>query len=153
MNKTFLVIAVLFLFFGCAGRDYSHPVPRENIAILQSGIYLEYDSVWKPLDIQVDAAISCTINYLKAELAAGRDDPNHGVSNILKEITNYRFQVIPVVEDGKQFIYLNCSNKNMEFPDWRTQITFVFDGGYWFWMIKYDVEKDKCLDLRINGYA
>lgn len=100
-------------------------------------------------------ALQSTLDFLKKS----RSNPDltkyqkNEIRNILKNIDNYNVQILGFVRDNKKIIYLNFFPSTDNFSYWREHFVFVFDGGYYFWQIEYDIEEKKCISFNSNGYA
>jgi len=77
---------------------------------------------------------------------------------IREHLTEFRRQYVGIVrKDGAKLIYVNCFpisvSEELWPTDWRSQLVQVFDGGWWFWRILYDVDRGKFIRLETNGEA
>jgi len=67
--------------------------------------------------------------------------------------TAYCRQYIGIMEGGKKKIFVNAfrASHAAEFPHWRQQYVFVFDGGSGFYHVTYDVKTHQFGEVRFNG--
>jgi hypothetical protein len=75
------------------------------------------------------------------------------ISNILKHYGEYRRQYVGLVVNGRRRIYLNSFPSREKGASYTTQFVTVFDGGFWFWRVVYQLDDATFLDLSINGEA
>ncbi len=73
---------------------------------------------------------------------------------IHKNLRRYKRQYFGYIDkDGQRILLINCFwDKDAE-NSWLKDRVQVFDGGSYYWDIKYCIDKDKLFDLSINGYA
>ncbi len=67
------------------------------------------------------------------------------------DIMTYDRQYAGVTVNGGPLIYVNAFREN--FPGWRTEVVFVFDGGYAFFHAIYDVKQHQFTRFSFNGFA
>lgn len=76
------------------------------------------------------------------------------ISKIIPEFSTYRRQYTGLMIKGKKKIYCNFfagEFAEKQAPEWRWDFISVFDGGYRFWNIIYDLESDSCESFHVNG--
>lgn len=84
----------------------------------------------------------------------GRD--NQSSSPIIDQnLKNYKRQYFGCIdENGKKYLLINCFWSMREDTNgWLEGMVIVFDGGSYYWEIKYYIDEDELKDLSVNGYA
>ena len=66
-------------------------------------------------------------------------------------LDRYARQYLGIASAGRRLLYINCFP--VGYPDWRTHLVDVEDGGESFFHLIYDPELDKFSDLTISGQA
>jgi len=74
---------------------------------------------------------------------------------ILEHLSEFRRQYVGIIEEGSKRILLNACPRHDEVCDRLGGRVFVLpvDGGFWYWRVTYDVETQKFVWFRSNGYA
>lgn len=56
-------------------------------------------------------------------------------------------------QKGQKIVWVNCFWKayENEFPDWKTHLVDVMDGGSYFWHIKVNLNNKKCTSYIVNA--
>jgi hypothetical protein len=63
----------------------------------------------------------------------------------------YFRQYVPMLRDGKNFLWLNAFCDKGSLVHWRTEVVSVDDGGTCFWQARFDPATKTYSHLRING--
>jgi len=74
---------------------------------------------------------------------------------IHKNLQKYKRQYFGYLDkNGNKILYINAfwSNEG-SFDDWLYERVFVFDGGSFYWNIKYNLNKQRLFELHVNGNA
>jgi len=148
MKRTGYVIAVAVLLGGCSASSIStggvegviFPASQANsvgVATGRKGL-----TYWTPSELDVAGAFPKIQAFLKSE-----------APSIAARLTQYRCQYFGIVVGGKKRIYCNFFRRDGGIANWKSEPLFVLDGGEWYFQLEYDLESEKCLDLRINGVA
>ncbi|MFC1498583.1 hypothetical protein ACFLS1_08970 [Verrucomicrobiota bacterium] len=135
-------------------------LPEAQIAIMTSLPPLE---LWTPTKAEAKAAEKAILDHLRSLKASDARTSyiKKQSERILTQYSKYRLQIIGgFTRDTKgKYIWFNYIPMPYEilpgeivdqFPDWKTELVAVEDGGISFWEIKYDVETKSCRELRIN---
>jgi hypothetical protein len=125
-------------------------IPAANRVILTSG-------EWVPSVEQTENAVAAIDSFLKKQLRH-QGYKACEIRKILAYARNYRVQFVGRVLNKRNVIWCNffpadSGNPQDEFKYWRKTAVEVFDGGFWFWQIKYDPATGKCSNFISNGYA
>jgi len=73
---------------------------------------------------------------------------------IHKNLRKYKRQYFGYIDkNGQRILLINCFWDNDSENYWLKDRVQVFDGGSYYWDIKYNIDKDELFDLCINGYA
>jgi len=75
---------------------------------------------------------------------------------IHKKLHKYKRQYFGYIDkDGNRILLINCFwSKDKHFDGrWLTERIMVFDGGSYYWNVKFNLDKNEMFDLDINGYA
>jgi len=148
MKRIACAIAVSVLLGGCSAESIStsgiegriFPASQANFvgdATGRKGL-----TYWTPSESDVAGAFPRIQAFLKSE-----------APSIAARLTQYRCQYFGIIVEGKKRIYCNFFHRDGGNPDWQSEPLFVLDGGDWYFQLEYDLESEKCLDLRINGEA
>ena len=100
----------------------------------------------------------------KAEIALHNNikDLNKGLVNqsstpiIHKKLHKYKRQYFGYIDkNGDRVLLINCFwSKDKNHTDrWLTDRIVVYDGGSYYWNVKFNLDKTELFDLDINGYA
>lgn len=143
-----MVLSFLISIMGSvvlAGIDTS--IPPENQIILKGD--------WTPTPEQTAKALTAIQTFLEHPkgLSAGQQAE---IKKILVNSSRYRVQFKGVLEKNRKIIRCNffpASGGKDDFLYWKKQVVMVFDGGFWFWQVDYDVRQGECLSFSSNGYA
>ena len=157
MKKITSTILILFLFPVYCLADSA--IPKENQVILEIGSdYLPYKEIWKPSVDDTQKALVAIYAFLRNPKKESIHFPDNyefahsEIKNIHENLSKYNVQFIGIISNGKKRIYCNFLPSRFG-DDWKNDFVFVFDGGFWFWQIEYDIETGKCLNFQSNGYA
>jgi len=148
MKRIACAIALAMLFGGCSASSIStggvegviFPASQANSvgdATGRKGL-----TYWTPSKSDVAGAFPKIRGFLKSEAPA-----------IAARLTRYRCQYFGIIVEGKKRIYCNFFHRDGGIANWKSEPLFVLDGGDRFFQLEYDLESEKCLDLRINGEA
>ncbi|HUX02866.1 MAG: hypothetical protein WBD63_07540 [Phycisphaerae bacterium] len=77
----------------------------------------------------------------------------HEAPSIAGRLSQYRCQYFGIIVEGRKRIYCNFFHRDGGIANWKSESLFVCDGGDWYFQLEYDLESEKCLNLRINGEA
>ena len=100
-----------------------------------------------------------TDNLAKAYLQQYKDDNKYFqicIPKILENLNEYKRQYLGIInQDGSKIICINYffGADSENFPYWKKEVVFVFDGGYNFFNIKVNLTTKECYDLIVNGEA
>ncbi len=75
---------------------------------------------------------------------------------IHKKLSKYKRQYFGYIDqNGNRILLINCFwSKNKDDSDhWLIERIMVFDGGSYYWNVKFNLDKNELFDLAINGYA
>ncbi len=154
MRKLILLLLIIMVSnISCSNKSHitKENIINENWAIL--------DSEWQPNEEQVKIAMEEIKKFLR-NIENNSDNGYFIVSaeKILNEFPQYRVQFQGNIKNGKKVIYCNffhIQESGNEYYDsrWQENLIEVFDGGYWYWQIEYDIETGKCINFSVNGEA
>jgi hypothetical protein len=77
-------------------------------------------------------------------------------NNLNKSNLHYRRQYVPYINtNGHKCVWVNCfcSDDGYDYPDWKTSIVVVDDGGSCFLNLTIDLTDMLYSNFEINGYA
>lgn len=123
------------------------PVGPENQAILAGD--------WTPTSDQTGKALKSIQKFLEAPQDVHKYQKEE-IKKISANGSKYCVQFTGVYLKGRKIIRCNffpAKRVEQRFPFWKKNQVVVCDGGFWFWNIDYDVEKETCLNFDSNGYA
>jgi len=75
---------------------------------------------------------------------------------IHRKLRKYKRQYFGYIDKhGDQILLINCfwSNDKGEHDRWLRKMIMVYDGGSYYWNIKFNLDKNELFELRVNGYA
>ena len=157
MKKILSVLIILFVFPTYCLSEPS--IPIKNQVVLDKGSdYLPYKKIWKPSVDDTQKALTAIYNFLKSPekeaiwRSGNYEFSEREIKNIYDNISKYNVQFVGIISKGKKRIYCNFFPNEID-DYWKKDLVFVFDGGFWFWQIEYDLETGKCLNFQSNGYA
>jgi len=148
MKRIACAIALVMLFGGCSGPSIStggvegviFPASQANfVGDATGGKGLTF---WTPSKSDVAGAFPKIQVFLESE-----------APSIAARLAQYRCQYFGIIVEGKKRIYCNFFRRDGGIANWKSEPLFVLDGGEWYFQLEYDLESEKCLDLRINGVA
>src|SRR5690606_22926885 len=120
-----------------------------NVAVLTDkenleNFYEDYDTFWNPTEKDLELIGSITEGAFHRETADFQDA-------VQFDYNGYFFQIVPYVEDGKKFAYVNalCDRENLK--NWKNYFYSVDDGGDCFWQVIIDFESNSYSDFSMNG--
>jgi len=103
------------------------------------------------------------INNVELALRERLKELNYELSNqastpvIHKNLKKYRRQYFGYINDsGQRILLINSFWKSRSedyHKSWLNRMIIVFDGGSYFWNIKYNLDTDELFDLLVNGYG
>jgi hypothetical protein len=148
MKRIACTIALAMLFGGCSASSIStggvegviFPASQANFvgdATGRKGL-----TCWTPSKSDVAGAFPRIQAFLKSE-----------APSIASRLSQYRCQYFGIIVEEKKRIYCNFFHRECGIANWKSKPLFVRGGGDWFFQLEYDLESEKCLDLRINGGA
>lgn len=105
-------------------------------------------TVWHPTKKETDKALTRIHEYLLSKRKS-----NSEIDSIIKHRKEYGVQFVGIIRNKKKYIFCNFFRFDEDFSNWRNSMVFVFDGGFWFWNIEYNIGDDTCDSLSINGVA
>jgi hypothetical protein len=148
MKRIACAIALAMLFGGCSASSIStggvegiiFPASQANFVGDATG--RKRLTYWTPSESDVAGAFPKIQAFLKSEAPP-----------IAARLTQYRCQYFGIIVEGKKRIYCNFFHRDGGTANWKSEPLFVLDGGDWYFQLEYDLESEKCLDLRINGVA
>ena len=148
MKRIACAIALAMLFGGCSASSIStggvegviFPAGQANSvgdATGRKGL-----TYWTPSESDIASAFPKIRGFLKSE-----------APSIASRLSQYRCQYFGIIVEGKKRIYCNFFHRDGGIVNWKSEPLFVLDGGDWYFQLEYDLESEKCLNLRINGEA
>ena len=148
MKRIACAIVLAMLLGGCSASSIStggvegviFPASQANFVSDTTG--RKGLACWTPSKSDVAGAFPRIRAFLKSE-----------APSIAARLTQYRCQYSGIIVEGKKRIYCNFFHRDGEMAYWKSEPVFVLDGGDWYFQLEYDLESEKCLDLRINGEA
>ncbi len=145
--KTILTLLVAMMAsVALAGVDTN--IPPENQVILRGP--------WTPTPDDTSKALKAVQKFLKNPKDVNEWQKSE-IKHILANSSKYRVQFTGAYNVVYRKIircnFFPASRGRDEFPYWKKQRVNVYNGGFWFWQIEYDVERDDCLNFISNGYA
>jgi hypothetical protein len=77
---------------------------------------------------------------------------SHHIGEILDHLAAYRRQYVGIVVQGKKRLFVNCFRGDpLQHASWRQQLVDVDDGGFYYWRIQYQVDRQRFLEIDINS--
>jgi hypothetical protein len=131
-------------------------IPDKNQVILTIGSkYLSHKVEWVPTKEETTKALNAIFKFLQnPEEHKNYSKVEINKINLIRErFLNYRVQFVGIAVDGKRRIHCNFFPNKESFSYWKESYVFVFDGGYSFWRIDFDINSGKCLKFESNGDA
>lgn len=125
-------------------------IPHDQQAILETG-------AWTPSPEQAKKAMDAIQRHLKGEQPSKSDQRAFAVRDAEKKIVEkggkfYRVQFIGEDINGQRLIRCQCFPKREDDPNWKTkEYQYGKDGGVSYWGIRYDPDKNECLDFWTHG--
>ena len=152
--KTFIALIILILRIASPG--LSKTIPKENQVIL-SNTSCWSEIKWTPTEEQTAKALTAIEKLLNDPEALKKFDERkiREADKVRGHFAEYHVQFCGVIEDDREYILCNFFKpyRPSEFQNWRNQLVFVLDGGFWYWSILYDPKTGELIKLDINGYA
>jgi hypothetical protein len=148
LYKHYYFILIILIFISCMNNPPF--IPKENQAIIADSDYSkDPDDYWMPDERQTDKALDAVFKYLN------NSKKDNEVSNILKNKDKYCVQFIGIIRNKNKIIFCNFlpKNNNGKNESWKKYYILTKDGGFWFWNIEYDLNKNKCQNFVINKDA
>ena len=164
-GKFTFVILLLLTIFSCFGQQnlLSGKVDHYKTANFDSAIFpADYIDLipgvrFTPTREEVDKAeiaLAINIKKLNKNLINQTETPF-----IHKKLYKYKRQYFGYIDnDGSRILLINFfwskerySNSNNSL--WLKERILVFDGGSYYWNIRFDLNKNELFDLDINGYG
>lgn len=146
MVKLLIIISVLIPLNCIADVD---KIFEENRITLKTEF--PYKSTWTPTTEQIDKALNSIYKYIDNPQNIN-DWQKEEIKKIKKNISEYKVQFIGIGTGKKKRIWCNFF-RGKHFKYWKQRVVVVKDGGFWFWQIEYNLNNDKCINFRSNGYA
>jgi hypothetical protein len=142
------ILAALFLF-GSTLAGAAPEIARDRQIILRGG--------WLPRAADTNRALRCIEAFL-----AKNEDSVREISAIRSHIDRYGVQFIGEIHNvdpthNKKIIFCNFfwvergASMEGQHPEYRSKVVRVTDGGFGFWRIYYDPQRDTCFDFNANG--
>jgi len=131
-------------------------IPDKNQVILtKESKYFSHKVAWVPTKEETSKALSAIAIFLQnpEEHKNYSKVAQNKISLIHKLFLNYRVQFVGIDVDGKRIIHCNFFPNSESFSYWKESYVFVFDGGYSFWRIDYDINNGRCFNFEYNGDA
>jgi hypothetical protein len=73
---------------------------------------------------------------------------------IHKNLKKYKRQYFGYIDkEGHKILLINCFWADSDKDYWLTERVKVFDGGSYYWRVKFDLTTGLLFELKINGYA
>lgn len=154
MRITYLLLIGLLLLQNLSFAE--ELIPDKNQVILtKESKYFSHKVEWIPTKKNTAKALNAIYEFLQNsdEHKPYSEFAQNELKLILKRFPNYRVQFMGIVIAGKKIIHCNFFPINESFSYWKDSYVFVFDGGYSFWRVDYDINTSKCFNFESNGYA
>lgn len=128
---------------------------KNQVILTKKSEYLPHKVEWIPTKEETAKALNVISKFLKntKEQKKYSKYEQNQINLIREHFLSYRVQFVGIAVDGKKRIHCNFFPNNELFPYWKDSYVFVFDGGYSFWRIDFDINSGKCLNFESNGYA
>ena len=153
MKKIFLLFVFIILFGGYAIPQDSIFIPYDNIILLDASDF--EDSTW--------ILNNDDIVRVKGEIEKFLINPNVdnsydslSVIKIRSNIKNYSVQLSGEYRDGRKIIWCNFfPTSDLKYLKYDlTKIPhIVMDGGYFYWSITFEIERNMLFNFFVNGEA
>ena len=173
MRKTILLLLALMLTSCLSSKTADKMSPNtankmsssavNKIKILPTSEYVhqfgedvKVDGFWIPKDKDIKNIHITLKSALKTIHETSKLDWDvKETKKILDHFTEYRFQVVGVIIAGKKMLFCNAFPATViEEEDWDPDsLYFVFDGGFWYWIIIIDPATKEVVAFSSNGYA
>jgi hypothetical protein len=73
---------------------------------------------------------------------------------VLQPIQTYNRQYIATInENGEKEVWINCFCREEKFPNWKTEIVAVNDGGNYYFELTINLNTKKTMAFHVNGEA
>ncbi|MFH1442272.1 MAG: hypothetical protein ABIH18_09590 [Candidatus Omnitrophota bacterium] len=132
-------------------------IALEKQVILGKGASSDTEEVkWLPSKEETEKALKAIEDFLKDQEKHKdcSDFSKEEIKKIIDDFPQYNVQFLGVLVNGQKIIHCNFFMAEGDiFSNWADEYISVFDGGYSFWRIDYDVTTGKCLNFESNGYA
>jgi len=148
MKKIILVVLFSLIFFASSFADAE--ISKGNQVILSS--YYDNSEIWMPTEQETDEALSVIAKHLEVYDKDASLPPGH-LKKIRKDFGTYKVQFVGLKGEVNKRILCNFFPADGEYPEWKTSFIRVFDGGFRYWQVEYDVDTKQCHKLMINGDA
>ncbi|SFS82122.1 hypothetical protein SAMN04488006_0213 [Lutibacter maritimus] len=118
-----------------------------------------------PTKLEIEELENRLSKYLRETNKNKPKENKHYGPKIHKNLNKYVRQYIGFIDQfGQRVIHVNFiwngyslmeSIRGWTKPDdsWKTEWQIIFDGGSRYWNINYIIEKEKFIDLNVNGVA
>lgn len=162
-KKAFVFFLLIFPFSFCFGQSDSILIAADHyktknfdVAIFPSNSKdLISGARFTPTRKEIDEAESALKLKLK-EL--NKNLINQSSTPIIHEnLKKYKRQYFGFkLENGQRILFINCFWEKDEFRSkgkWLKEFIMVFDGGSFYWQVKYNLDTKELFELEVNGYA
>lgn len=163
MIKTSVILTLTMLLalncFGQAGTTFAkadhYKSSKFDVAIFPANYYdLIPGQHFRPTKQEIDRAEIALSKQLKA---LNKQLVNQSSTPIIhKNLRKYKRQYFGYIDrKGDKILFINCfwaKDKNLT-DGWLTDRIMVFDGGSYYWNVKFNLDKGVLFDLIVNGYA
>lgn len=164
-RKFTFVILLLLTIFTCFGQQnllfgkVDHYKTTKFDGAIFPADYLDLipGERFTPTREEVDKAETALANNIKK---LNKNLINHTETPFIhKKLHKYKRQYFGYTDnDGNRILLINCfwskdkSNNNHNLS-WLKERVLVFDGGSYYWNIRFNLDKNQLFDLDINGYG
>ena len=129
--------------FGCEGVIF----PKVRAHEAREAI----DGYWTPSASDVEMLERQLPEFLRTQYSAYGVEK---VSTITAYLPKYRRQYVGILEDGSRQIFVNFLLPNDPLDkDWRRNFVVVTDGGFYYWRVYYNLDRQQFHHFSVNGDA
>ncbi len=140
------------------GKNYSGVIiPAEEAAKLRTVLEIEkLEDFWTPgkTDItKTEEAVTKYISNASSDTTINEYRRKSALT-IQKNLKEYGCQYIGIIVGGQKYVFCNFFRKSSDHEKyWKRGFIFVLDGGSAYWQIECVLEKNQCINFRVNGEA
>jgi len=142
MKTILILLIVATASFASAGLD-SEILPKNQVILNGS---------WNPTVDEISKALKAAGKFLENPKNESEWQKKE-IEKILTNSSKYCVQFSCEIVDDKKIIRCNFLPVEKDSTPWKKGWIEVFDGGFWYWRIDYDVKSGQCMNFSSNGYA